>query len=70
MKNQNPSPNLEVFNNEEDIGFLKELCTTKCAPPHTLRNRILADVNKLSNSSFWRSFVTISLILLSTWQAI
>ena len=35
MKNQNPSHNLEVFDNDEELGFLEELCTTKCAPPHT-----------------------------------
>jgi hypothetical protein len=51
MKNQNPSHNVEVFNNEDEIGFLKELCTTKCAPQHTLRNRILADVNKVLTHS-------------------
>ena len=51
MKNQNPSHNLEVFNSEEEIGFLKELCTTKRAPPHTLRNRILVDVNKVLTHS-------------------
>ena len=45
MKNQNPSHNLEVFDNDEELGFLEELCTTKCAPPHTLRNRILTNVN-------------------------
>tara|TARA_A200000159_G_scaffold66657_1_gene61662 strand:+ start:181 stop:525 length:345 start_codon:yes stop_codon:yes gene_type:complete len=46
MKNQIPLDNSYVFNHEEEIGLLKELCTTKCAPPHTLRKRILVDVNK------------------------
>ena len=39
-------PNPEGFKDEEKIGFLMDLYTTQCAPPHTLRNRILADVNK------------------------
>jgi hypothetical protein len=47
MKNQNPMHNPEVFKDEEHIGFLMDLYTTQCAPPHTLRNRILADVNKV-----------------------
>ena len=52
MKSQNPSHNVEVFKDDkEDISFLKELCTTKCAPSHTLRNQILADVNKVLTHS-------------------
>ena len=48
MKSQNPSHNVELFKDgKEEIGFLKELCTTKCEAPHTLRNQILADVNKV-----------------------
>ena len=44
MKNQNPSHNLEVFDRmaTKNLVSWKELCTTKCAPPHTLRNRILS----------------------------
>ena len=48
MKSQNPLHNVELFKDgKEEIGFLKEPCTTKCAAPHTLRNQILADVNKV-----------------------
>ncbi|HBU37221.1 MAG TPA: hypothetical protein DEB70_05390 [Planctomycetaceae bacterium] len=46
MKNQIHLDDSHVFNYEEEIGLLKRLCTTKCGPPHTLRNRNLVDVNK------------------------
>ena len=51
MKNQIPLNNSQVFNHEEEIGFLKDIYPTKCAPPHTLRKRILADVNKVLTHS-------------------
>ena len=51
MENQNPSHNSEMFNDEERIGFLQELCTTKRVPPDTLRSRILTDVNKVLTHS-------------------
>ena len=51
MKNQNPMHNPEVFKDEEQIGFLMDLYTTQCAPPHTLRNRIVADVNEVLSHS-------------------
>ena len=46
MKNENSIHNQEVLKDEKEISVLKNFSTTQCAPPHTLRNRILEDVNE------------------------
>lgn len=47
MKNENSIHNQEVLKDEKEISVLKNFSTTQCAPPHTLRNRILEDVTNV-----------------------
>lgn len=51
MKNENSSHDQEVLKEEKEISVLKDLYTTQYAPPHTLRNRILIDVNEVLSYS-------------------
>ena len=46
MKNENSTHDQEVSKNGKKISFLKDFYTTQYAPPHTLRNRILTDINE------------------------
>jgi len=46
MENENPTHNQEVLKDGKEISVLKDFYTTQDAPPHTLRKRILADVNE------------------------
>ncbi len=51
MENENSTHNQEVLKDEKEISVLKDLYTTQYAPPHTLRNRILIDVNEVLSYS-------------------
>jgi len=51
MKNENSTHDHEVLKDEKEIGILKDFYTTQYAPPHTLRNRILIDVNEVLSYS-------------------
>ena len=51
MKNENSTHDHEVLKDEKEIRALKDLYTTQYAPPHTLRNRILMDVNEVLSHS-------------------
>ncbi len=51
MENENSTHNQEVLKDEKEISVLKDLYTTQYAPPHTLRNRILTDVNEVLSYS-------------------
>ena len=51
MENENSTHNQEVLEDEKEISVLKDLYTTQYAPPHTLRNRILTDVNEVLSYS-------------------
>ena len=69
MKNENSTHDPEIVKDEKEISVLKDFYTTQYAPPHTLRKRILADVNKvLTHSlkdrldSFTHYFLIISFI--------
>ena len=46
MGNENSTHNQEVLKDGKKISVLKDFYTTQYAPPHTLRNRILIDVNE------------------------
>ena len=47
MKNENSTHNHEVLKDEKEISILKDFSARQYAPPHTLRNRILADVTNV-----------------------
>ena len=51
MENENPTHNQEVLKDGKEISVLKDFYTTQDAPPHTLRNRILIDVNEVLSHS-------------------
>ena len=51
MENENSTYNQEVLKDKKEISVLKDLYTTQYAPPHTLRNRILIDVNEVLSYS-------------------
>ena len=66
MKNENSTHNQEVLKDGKKISVLKDFCTTQYAPPHTLRNRILIDVNEALSYSlkdWFDSFVHYLLII-------
>ena len=47
MKNENSTHDPEIVKDEKEISVLKDFYTTQYGPPHTLRNRILIDVNEV-----------------------
>ena len=66
MENENSTHNQEVLKDEKEISVLKDLYTTQYAPPHTLRNRILIDINEVLSYSLkdrFDSFVHYLLII-------
>ena len=66
MENENPTHNQEVLKDGKEISVLKDFYTTQDAPPHTLRKRILADVNEALSYSLkdrFDSFVHYLLII-------
>ena len=66
MENENPTHNQEVLKDGKEISVLKDFYTTQYAPPHTLRKRILTDVNEALSYSLkdrFDSFVHYLLII-------
>ena len=66
MENENPTHNQEVLKDGKEISVLKDFYTTQDAPPHTLRKRILTDVNEALSYSLkdrFDSFVHYLLII-------
>ena len=51
MKNENSTHDQDILKDEKEISVLKDFYTTQYAPPHTLRNRILMDVNEVLSHS-------------------